>query len=231
MLRWRRTALACQLSVLTIVLLFGLLPGGSWLAVPLEERFAANPALPDRVDGIIVLGGTERISLSAARRRPVFSDATPILEFLKLGERFPAAKMVFSGGAHPRNAPSPTEADIVHDFIRELGRDDAQVIYEARSQNTLENARLSRELVHPAAAERWILITQPISMPRAVGVFRQAGWNVIPFPAGYLTNPESRGTLSFNLFGQLRLASLALHEWGGLVVYWWTGYTSEFFPR
>jgi uncharacterized SAM-binding protein YcdF (DUF218 family) len=228
--RWRE-ALLLQTTALAVIAFVSIFPGGVWLALPLEKRFAANPPLPDRVDGIIALGGTERVVQSAAWGQPIMSDATPIIALLTLGRRYPGAKLVFSGGMHPRNAASPTEADIVHDFIHALGLDDSRIIYEARSHNTSENALFSRDLVHPGAGEHWILITQAISMPRAVGVFRRAGWDVIPFPAGYLSNGNGLSVTPPDLVGELRLASLALHEWGGLLIYWLMGYTDELFPE
>jgi uncharacterized SAM-binding protein YcdF (DUF218 family) len=229
--RRRRLALLLQVTALIIVTLTGILPGGAWLALPLEERFPSNPSLPDHVDGIIVLGGTERVLQSAAWHQPIFSDPTPILVFLALGRQYPHAKLIFTGGMHPRNAPSPTEADIVREFVRALNMDDHRILYEARSQNTLENALFSRDLVHPDTGQRWILVTQAISMPRAVAVFRHAGWNVIPFPAGYLSKGDGRVSASLDLLGELSLASVALHEWGGLLAYRLMDYTDELFPE
>ena len=40
-----------------LLVIIGFLPIGEWLLSPLENRFVANAALPNRVDGIIVLGG------------------------------------------------------------------------------------------------------------------------------------------------------------------------------
>lgn len=227
--RWR-LALLLQAVLLTMITLIGILPGGTWLALPLEQRFPGNPSLPSHVDGIIVLGGTERVSQSAAWGQPIFSDPMPVLALLMLGRQYPDAKLVFSGGAHPRNAPAPTEADIVRDFVRALSMDDGRILYEARSLNTLENALFSRDMVHPDGKQQWILITQAISMARAVAVFRHAGWNVIPFPAGYLSNRDGH-SVSLNPLGELRLASVALHEWGGLLAYRLMGYTDELLPQ
>jgi uncharacterized SAM-binding protein YcdF (DUF218 family) len=231
LLKRTRLALCLQGAALAIVMLFGILPGGAWLALPLEKRFPANPPLPAHIDGVIALGGTERVLQSRASGQPIFSDVTPILTLLALGQQYPNAKLVFTGGMHPRGAPSPTEADIVHQFIHAINVDDSRVIYEARAQNTLENALFSRDMIHPNAGEHWVLVTQAISLPRAVAVFRHAGWNVIPLPAGYLTNGEGGLGASLDLLGELRLASAAIHEWGGLLAYRLMGYTDELFPR
>src|SRR5581483_2052666 len=63
--RWR-LALAFQMVATAIVIALGILPGATWLALPLEERFQRNPPLPDHVAGIIALGGTERVGTSEA---------------------------------------------------------------------------------------------------------------------------------------------------------------------
>ena len=228
--RWRLAALFQGIDV-AIVLLLGILPGANWLALPLESRFPANPALPSDVAGIIALGGTERVEQSSVWRQPSLSDPAPIVALLNLGRRYPEAKLVFSGGIHATNDSGLTEANIVRDFVNELGTNAGSILYEDRSRNTHENALFTYELVHPQPGERWILIGQAIGMPRAVGAFRRAGWDVIPFPAGYLSGSKHPAALSFDLLGGLSLAHVAAHEWVGLIVYRLTGYTDEMFPK
>ena len=48
------------------MLILTFLPVGEWVLYPLEARFEANPALPQKVAGIIVLGGAEDAERSAA---------------------------------------------------------------------------------------------------------------------------------------------------------------------
>jgi len=229
----RRTRLLALLLALSVALVvsFGILPVSEWLAVPLETRFAPDPALPDHVEGIIALGGTERVDRSAAWRQPEFSDPAPIAALVALARRYPDAKLVFSGGQHAHDDDRVSEATVVRDFINQFGIDGRAIIYEDRSRNTLENATLTYNLVRPKPGEHWILITDAISMPRAVGVFRKAGWSVVPFPAGHLTDGKIGNFLSFDLLGGLGLAAVALHEWVGLIVYRFLGYTDELLPH
>ena len=229
----RRLHLATLLQSISvaIVVIFGILPGANWLALPLEARFPANPALPPDVAGIIALGGTERVETSATWGQPTLSDPAPIVALMNLGRRYPNAKLVFSGGLHPASDIGLSEADIVREFVNEVGADAAAFVYETRARNTYENARFSYDLVHPHPGEHWILICQAIGMPRAVGVFRRAGWDVIPFPAGYLSGSKRVAALSFDLLGGLNLAYFAVHEWVGLIVYRLMGYTDEVFPK
>lgn len=230
---YRRLAAYLQSASAAILLILGVFPGASWLALPLETRFQSNPLLPDHVAGIIVLGGTERVAASNSWNQPLLNDPTPIAALISLGQQFPEAKLVFSGGAAIRKSARGrklTEADIVRNFVNLFGISADRIMYEDRSRNTLENAVASYALLKPAPSEQWILVTQAISMPRAVGVFRKAGWNIIPFPAGYLTSNPHPGFFSTDIVGGLYLASVATHEWIGLIAYRVMGYTGEFFP-
>jgi uncharacterized SAM-binding protein YcdF (DUF218 family) len=68
-------------------------------------------------------------------------------------------------------------------------------------------------------------------MPRAIGVFRQNGWNVIAYPVDYQSLSETDFSLNFSLKSGLGSFSAAIHEWLGLTFYWLTGRTSEFYPK
>ena len=226
--RWRLAGLL-QIGAALLVIFFDILPGGVWLALPLEKRFPVNPQLPQHVDGVIALGGTERLSQSKAWGQPTLSDPTPIAALLALGRRYPDATLIFTGGAAAARDRSFTESRVVRDFIDQVGAGNRRIIYEEKSRDTLQNALYTRDLINPKPSEHWILVTQAISMPRAVAVFRHAGWSVIPYPAGYLT--DGKGSIfPGHMLDNLRVASVAVHEWGGLLAYRMLGYTQEAFP-
>ena len=68
-------------------------------------------------------------------------------------------------------------------------------------------------------------------MPRAVGVFRKAGFEVDAYPVDYLTTgAEELWTLPRALMGGIGITDLVVHEWIGLLAYWITGRISELFP-
>lgn len=228
--RRKRLSAALLGGSAVLVLVFGVLPTAAWLARPLETRFAA-PVLPDRIAGVIVLGGTEMVEQSAAWGQPMVSDPAPFAALLTLGRRYPDAKLIFTGGIHSRRDPNVSEATIARDFVNELDTSGRAIIFEDQARNTHENAVFTRDLVRPKSGERWILVCPAIAMPRAVGVFRKAGWDVIPFPAGYVTAGADEAFLSFDLIGGFHLAAHALHEWIGLIVYRMMGYSDALFPE
>jgi len=63
-------------------------------------------------------------------------------------------------------------------------------------------------------------------MPRAVGVFRGVGWDVLPWPVGYKTDPA----WTVDLGQHLVQLDAALHEWAGLVAYRLIGWSDAWLP-
>lgn len=209
----------------------GLSPLSEAALLPLEQRFPPFPAEGPAPTGIIVLGGGIEAGLSEARAQVIVNDAGERPIYLAdLARRFPAARLVFSGGSGFVGG-GIAEADIVSRQADTIGVPRTRLILENRSRNTRENATFTAALVHPKPGERWLLVTSAWHMPRAVGCFRQAGFAIDAFPVDYRTRGWG-DLVRFNGFasdGLLQL-DLAVKEWIGLVVYRWAGYTPEVFP-
>jgi uncharacterized SAM-binding protein YcdF (DUF218 family) len=92
--------------------------------------------------------------------------------------------LAFSGGSAELFGSETSEAAVVKQVLGGLGVDLERVVFEDRSRNTFENARYSKDLIVPKPGECWLLITSAYHMPRAVGVFRKVGWDVLPYPTG-----------------------------------------------
>lgn len=227
---WRRgrAILAALAAVLVAV---AVLPWGSWVVAPLEDRFPVPASLPERVDGIVVLGGAADPVVSAARGQPSLNGAVErVTAMVDLARRYPEAKLVFSGGSGSVTAQDLKEAPVVRDFLAGIGFPSERVIFEAQSRNTRENAILSKDLARPAGGETWLLVTSALHMPRAVGAFRAAQWPVLPFPVDYSTAGGSGGGLGFSLGGGLSALGAALHEWQGLAYYRLRGWSDRLYP-
>lgn len=206
-------------------------PLGDWALNALEERFPKAERLPERIDGIVVLGGSVDQILAAARGEATLtSSAERLAIFVELALRYPEAKLVFTGGSGRLLEQNLKEAEVVRRFFRQIGFDDRRVLYEEESRNTWENALLSKDLADPRPGETWLLVTSAFHMPRAVGAFSRAGWDVTPVPTDYRTEGEASG-LDFDLGGNLQTVGLALHEAIGLVAYRLSGRSDAFFPR
>ncbi|MBM3519122.1 MAG: YdcF family protein [Alphaproteobacteria bacterium] len=213
-----------------LLLLTAVLPLGNWVVQPLEERFPPAPP-PSRVDGLIVLGGSVSPDLTAARGQPALNDAAERLTaFVALARRYPSARLVFSGGTGSLIPGRLSEADVARVLFTELGIAADRVVFQGASRNTYEDAMLSHALVQPEAGETWLLITSARHMPRAVGVFRRAGWPVVPYAVDYRTTGDVSPDLDFGLADGLNSLDDAAKEWVALVVYRVLGRTDTLIP-
>ncbi len=206
------------------------LPVGDWALTPLENRFAFDP--PDRVTGIIILGGDEKTRITAERGVPVALDSMRrYVTFAGLARRYPEAKLVFSGGS-PLLKPGKAslDAEVAISLMAEIGVPVERLVIEKASRNTYENARFSMDVLKPEKTENWLLVTNAWHMPRAMGCFQKAGWNVSPAPTGYSTTGKYVLSFPFRFDDQMHALTLAVHEYIGLLAYRLMGRTSALWP-
>ena len=227
---WGRRLVAVAAVGFVIVMVT---PIASLVALPLEERFP-RPDLPERVDGIIMLGGAVNPPIARDRGEPSVNDAAErILGFAELIRRYPQAKAVFTGGSGrlmAQDAMDLREDVAIRGALRQTGIDPDGVIFENESRNTWENALFSQRIVQPKPGETWILVTSAMHMPRSVGIFRQVGWEVIAYPVDYRTRFGGRPFFRFEFDKQIDALQDPVREWIGLVAYRLMGRTDSLFP-
>jgi uncharacterized SAM-binding protein YcdF (DUF218 family) len=223
----RRLAIFC----LAALILIGVFPGSTLLVRPLEDRFPLPPPDMPAPTGIIVLGGAIVDEITQARRQITFGEgAGRLTEAAMLAHRYPNAKLVYTSGGNSLVGAPSSEADDAKKLFVELGIDPDRIQIETRSRNTDENARFTRDLLSPKPNEVWLLVTSAYHMPRSMGLFRHAGFNVVAYPVDYHTYGDSQDWWLREAPPGLRLFDIAIHEWVGLVVYRLTGKIDDFFP-
>ena len=228
--RFRRSALAALSAGAGIYILFGLVPIGTLALRPLENAWR-RPETLTAPAGIIVLGGAIDGARSQDRGIVQFNLAgSRLTEGAMLAVRFPQSKLVFSGGNGDLMGDLSPEARMAQTFYRGLGLTESQLVFEDRSRNTFENAVLSAELLKSMPESRWILVTSAFHMPRAMGVFQKAGFNVIPWPSDYRTLREDDWRPTFQPLEEFSKLQAALHEYVGLAAYRLNGYSDTLFP-
>ncbi len=234
LLATRFASLGRKLVVASVVLLAtcGFSPLGKLLLYPLETRFPPWDAARGAPDGIIVLGGSIDADLSAAHGAAIVrSAADRIIAAAALAHRYPNARVIFSGGSSNLISNDAREADFASALFESLGTSKARLMMERRSRNTEENAELSKEFAAPKTGERWLLVTSAFHMPRSIGLFRKAGFNVEAYPVdwrvGVRTDLLTFSTVALDGLGR---TDVATREWLGLVAYWATGKIDELLP-
>ena len=200
---WLAAAVACGLFIATFT------PIGRALTVPLERRFALSPS-NSQTDGIILLGGGTMSGIAAVAA---------------LSQEYPKARLIFSGFS-----ASDSDDDMLKKAFTLFGGDPSRIYMESRPRTTSEDALYVATLLKPKPAERWLLVTAAMHMPRAVGCFRVAGFQVEPYPVEFKTD-DSHPFAGF-IPGPQALYDLdtAAKEWIGLIAYRLMGKTDALFP-
>jgi uncharacterized SAM-binding protein YcdF (DUF218 family) len=208
-------------------------PVGAILLRPLEDRFPRPPADMPAPAGIIVLGGAIDEQVTLARDTVTLNESGARMTLaVALMRRFPQARLVFTGGSAALFGGRSPEADGARRLFLELGVAPERMSFEDRSRNTYENAIFTRDLLHPQPGSRWLLVTSAFHMPRAMGIFRAAGFTLVAVPADYLTLGDARDFLRLrgDATRGLKMTELGLREWIGLVAYRLAGRTDTLLP-
>lgn len=231
--RGRRLGRILLTAASAAAILVAVVPFGHVMTRMLENRFPplARSELPDRIGGIIVLGGVVDQFVTRSRGQLSLNGAAERLtEFVRLAKRYPDAPLIFTGGSGQLFGQELKEADSVAEFVRDFGLDPGRIQFENQSRNTAENAVLSKTALDPRDGRPWILITSAFHMPRAVGCFRKEGWPLLPYPVDFVYAAEFNPQMGFNFAGGLANLGHAIHEWLGLFMYWMSGRTDSPFP-
>jgi uncharacterized SAM-binding protein YcdF (DUF218 family) len=229
-------------KVLTAKLILGLIsligfiliayPMSDWVMSPLESRFSKPEVMPSHIDGIIMLGGSESLAVSLSWNTVEVGEAADrYIAMADLATHYPSAPVIFTGGSGLVSLQdSGKEGDLATTLLQSVGIDKSRFIIESESRNTYENFLLVKSKL-PKLSGQYILITSAFHMARSVGIARNQGVNVIPYPVDFRTRHAEMRQFDFDLFAHLSVLEPAWREWIGLTVYYLNGKTSSWFPK
>lgn len=236
--RWRVLWIGMPVFLLVVT---GIGPVADWILWPLEQRFPPSPkerlAQPD-ISGIIVLGGGLDPERSALYHGVELTEAADrIMMAGALATQNPRLRVIISGGSGDPMNQTHREADYIAGMLRQWGVAGDRIFIENKSRRTAEHpsAIVNKVAEQTGKApevpgQTWLLVTSAAHMPRAVGVFRKAGWAVIPVPVDYRAVPNFMPVIGDGPARGWARTDAAVHEWLGLVSYYIDDYMDEIFP-
>lgn len=209
--------LAQRLSIglLLALLALAILPLGDLALRPFESIYPVISA-PERVDGVIVLGGSEDLAATSYWGQEQLNGAAERLTAaMVLARRFPQSNILLAGGSgRMRDVAGAThsEADLAKRVLVDQGIDPSRVTTETTSRNTAENANNTFKAARPKPTEVWLLVTSAFHMPRAMRTFTRAGWPVlVPYPVDFRTRAFV-DALGWNLLRNIQILNTAISE-------------------
>jgi uncharacterized SAM-binding protein YcdF (DUF218 family) len=196
-----------------MLIVMGYSPIGRVLVLSLENKIPVI-ALTFEPDAIIALGGAFNTVLSAGRQAPIFEYGERIAALAQLGNRYPRAKLVVSGGDQNLMLHELSEGRISEDFLTSLGFDRSRLIFETQSRETSEHAIFVMPLLADVPHEKVVLITSAFHMWRSVRSFAKTGLRVTPYHVGWRTRGPQDILLPFSSFSRgLTYCDLAFREY------------------
>lgn len=193
--------------------LFSIYVVSSMLIKPLENWFK-QPVIGDLngAQAIVILGGGSYYGVpdidGQGQAAPCF--ANRLLAGIRLYKML-KVPIIISGTGE--------EVKIAFRLLNVCGVEQKEIFTENRSQNTVQNAKFTKDLCQKNKFEKIILVTSASHLPRAAMLFQREGMHLIPYPTDYRTH----GVKVMNLhvftptYESLSNSAVALKEYLGIV--------------
>lgn len=174
----------------------------------------------DKYDYAVLLGGFS--SYDTAYSKISFTEAADrFCQTLQLYQQKKVKKIFISGGTGSILHQDLTEADKAKSFLLSLNVPETDIIIEAVSRNTHENAvNTASYLKKHAPNTSCLLVTSAMHMNRAMGCFKKEGLNVTAYPTNFLI-----GRRKFDFDILVLPKPYILSRWDALIKEW-IGYFS-----
>jgi uncharacterized SAM-binding protein YcdF (DUF218 family) len=113
------------------------------------------------------------------------------------------------------------ESKKVKDILIAMGVDSKDIYLEEQARNTHENATYTKLVLKPFLAEKMLLVTSAMHMPRAKACYVKEGFKVDDYPADIKKKDTPSGILDLVIPQERNLSKFAdlIREMAGYVIY------------
>ena len=192
-----------------------------------------EPVTPDydlmstKYDGAIVLGGIGSVDLRLKKLNFGWS-SDRLFQMLPLYYKGRVKKIIFTGGSGSIEFKENKEGLYVQKYLRSIHIPDSAMVIESESKNTYENAIFTKKILDSLKLKgNFLLVTSGYHMPRAMAIFKKAGYtNITPYVTNRMSGDRRFGFdhLFIPNIDALFSLQLLIHEWLGFIVYKIKGY-------
>lgn len=194
-----------------------------WRHMPLQGEVKA--------DVIVVLGGGTEPADAPRASVEVNGAGDRVLYAAQLYKQGAAPLIILSGGNLAfSQGRSSTPAQEMHDLLLVLGVPEEAMIMQDKSQNTEEDAEFTKQILKEKGIKTVILITSAAHMERALMLFYDPQFDLIPAPTDYSVTQQywdylmqwDAKTILLNILPtsqSLNQTSAIFHEYIGMLFY------------
>jgi len=201
---------------------------GHYAMATLERMYPPRPpeAQLEGADAIVVLSGYS-FPRGGHRLKPELAHDTlyRCIHAVDLYRSGGPRPVLVTGGEVEGESGDPPLGEQMRDFLILLGVRESDLLVEARSRNTHENALECGKILRERKFRRIVLITDAAHMRRAVLCYEKEGLEVVASGCQYRALKFDLSILSFYPTPSAANGVLsAFHEWLGLIWYRWNGW-------
>ena len=219
LLLWRQRKIAITLVLFSTITLFifSLPITSHTLAIALEK----HPAIPPtelqayHADAIVVLGGGVISYTDEYQNSSLSDNAIMRLRYAAFVQRQTGLPMLTTGTGHPGRI---SEAETMQHILANEYKI-PNVIAEAASKTTHENATNLASILRQHNMQRILLVTSSLHMNRSVDLFTRQGLEVIPAPTDLYSNYDIDWKYYIPSGNGLYDTRNVLHEYLGILWY------------
>jgi len=187
-----------------------------------HESFLASASDANGATAVVLLNAGANTYQSRGQQLPGMAReaALRILETARV-YRLLGSPLVIVAGGYPFQTDRPSLGAIYAKALTEQGVPGDRIVIEPASANTREHAENLKPYLEKHNVRRFVLVTSPSHMWRSAATFRTKGYD-------FVTSAGSRDSELEDMRGPLlpegknleRLV-LGIHEYLGLLYYWW----------
>lgn len=181
-------------------------------------------------DVAIVLGGFLRTVKSEPDQFYIASSGDRLIKAIQLYKAKKVKKIFISGGSGKVLVQEFKEGRIAARFLKDIGIDTNDIIYEELSKNTYENAVQTKYKLDSLGLSnsKLILLTSKYHMKRSIACFNKQGLHCEPF----IVDPQTENEIDIKNPSEylmpnaeyLKEWDIYIHEWMGYITYLMAGY-------
>jgi len=212
---------------------FTLLLAAYWFAAtPFGADILATPLAPDAmrvmtrdavagIDTIVLLGG----GVATADVGGVTGGALPpssllrTLEAARVANLIGARLIIASGGIAVRQGQVGPESRWLRAGLIDAGVRPSTIVEESQSKSTYDQAQDVAPLLRERGARRFVLVTSPAHMRRALAVFRRADLDPVPSMTPLRSDAQRPPRWFMPNDTSLRLSDESLYEYAAIAYY------------
>jgi len=189
-----------------IIFLFAIsfFPVGNYLLKSLEKDYF-NTNLPDEINYIVVLGGSEDIIKTQLYKKLHLGESSGrLVASIKLSKLYNKAKIIHVGGIRNINKYNLlSESDLAREFYDTVNFDLSKIYFINESRNTYEGIKnLKKYIINHSGQKKILIISSAFHLKRISLIAKKVGLDFVPYAVDFKTNLNIISDKKFSLFNE-----------------------------